>query len=299
MWAQVNHWNIHYEVQGEGDPVLLLHGIPTSSFIWRRQIEALSGRFRVYAPDLLGWGSSDKPRDFDYTIRSYVECLHQFLAQVGLEKVVLGVHDLGGAIGLGFLGRSPEKVSRLIILDTFAYLPPVKYLLWAALYGLLYRLLVFGDPLNRLVWELAVRRTDTFVTLAFHDKSLVTRELVATYRTLNRDTRLTDLRVLSANGIAGLTGAVEHNSHNVRVPTLILWAENDVLFPPSAALRLHRNIPGSILKTIPECGHFLQEEKPEEVNRHILEFLANATDTESNGLPARHPVGETRVGGGG
>lgn len=55
MWTAINHWNVYYEVQGEGEPVLLIHGIPTSAFIWRKQIEALWARFRVYAPDLLGW----------------------------------------------------------------------------------------------------------------------------------------------------------------------------------------------------------------------------------------------------
>lgn len=273
MWTTVNHWNVYYEVQGEGEPVLLIHGIPTSAFIWRKQIEALSARFRVYAPDLLGWGHSDKPRDFDYTVGAYAEFVDAFLNQLNVRQVVLAVHDLGGAIGLEFLGRYPNKGSRLIILDTFAFLPLAKKLPWTFLYGLLYRLPVVGSALNRVIWSVAANWTDSFVTLAFYDKKFVSKELVAKYRELNRDTRLTDLRVLLANGIDGITGAVERNSLKVRVPTLILWAENDALFPPSAALRLHQNIPGSILRTIPECGHFLQEEKPDVVNQHVLEFL--------------------------
>ena len=273
MWTTINHWNVYFEVQGEGAPVLLMHGIPTSSFIWRKQVEALSTCFRVYAPDLPGWACSDKPRDFDYTIGAYAEFVAEFLDQLGVPQVILGVHDLGGAIGLEFLGRYPDRVSRLIILDTFAYLPLSKKLPWTFLYGLLYRLPVVGSALNRVIWSVVANWTDSFVTLAFYDKKLVSNELVAKYRELNRDTRLTDLRVLLSNGIDGVTGAVEQNSLKVRVPTLILWAENDALFPPSAALRLHQNIPGSILRTIPECGHFLQEEKPDVVNQHILEFL--------------------------
>lgn len=273
MWTTINHWNVYYEVQGDGEPVLLIHGIPTSSFIWRKQVEALSTRFRVYAPDLPGWGRSDKPGDFDYTISAYAEFVNAFLDQLSVRQVILGVHDLGGAIGLEFLGRYPDKVSRLIILDTFAYLPLAKKLPWSFLYGLLYRLPVVGGALNRAIWSVAANWTDSFVTLAFYDKNLVSRELVAKYRELNRDTRLTDLRVLLANGIDGITGAVERNSFTVRVPTLIIWAENDVLFPPSAAHRLHQNIPASLVRTIPKCGHFLQEEKPDVVNRHILEFL--------------------------
>ncbi|MCL4418276.1 MAG: alpha/beta hydrolase [Actinobacteria bacterium] len=75
------------------------------------------------------------------------------------------------------------------------------------------------------------------------------------------------------NGIDGVTSAVEKNSLKVSIPTLILWAENDMLFPLSAAKKLHENIIGSVIKTIPECGHFLQEEKPDETNKHILDFL--------------------------
>lgn len=276
MWTTINSRRVYYEMQGEGEPVLLLHGIPTGSFIWRHQIEALSKQYRVYAPDLLGWGHSDKPADFDYTISSYVEFVNGFLAEVNVDKAILIVHDLGGAIGLAFLGRYPEKVSRLVILDTFAYLTPWKRLPWAVPYGGLYRLPVFGHLLNRLVWEVSVRRTDMFVTLAFHDKTRVTRDLVDTYRELNRDTRLTDLRVLRSNGIGGVTGAVEQNSFNVRVPTLILWAENDLLFPPSVAFRLHANIRDSVLHVIPECGHFLQEEQPEAVSRALVAFLTDA-----------------------
>jgi pimeloyl-ACP methyl ester carboxylesterase len=276
MWVKINHWNIYYEARGEGEPMLLIHGIPTSSFIWRKQIEALSARFHVYAPDLLGWGYSDKPADFDYSVSAYAELIDAFLKQMGVQQAILGVHDLGGAVGLAFLSRYPDKVSKLIILDTFAYLPILKQLPWRFLYGFLYRLPLVGNALNLCLWNLAVKWTDVFVTLAFYNKKLATKDLVAKYRKLNWDTRLTDLRVLLTNGIDGITGAVEQNSVKVKVPTLILWAENDALFPPPAAQRLHQNIPGSILKIIPQCGHFLQEEKPDEVNEHILTFLREA-----------------------
>ena len=273
MFVAINGWRVHYEAKGHDPPILLLHGIPTSSFIWRKQIDALSRHYRVYAPDLLGWGLSDKPSNFDYRIDSYAELINDFLSELGVENVVLGVHDLGGAIGLTFLARHPEKVSRLIILDTFAYLPSSKKLPWRVLYGFLYKLPLVGNSFNRLIWNMTTKRTDTFVTLAFHDKKLVTEDLVQKYRELNKETRLTDLNVLMANGIDGITSAVEENSLKVKVPTLILWAEQDMLFPPSAAEKLHKNIAGSILRTIPDCGHFLQEEKPDQVNQYILDFL--------------------------
>lgn len=274
MRTTIDALDISYEDEGKGEPVLLLHGIPTASFIWRHQIEALAPHFRVVAPDLPGWGSSAKPADFDYTISSYAEFVSAFLTELGLERVILVVHDLGGAIGLAFLGRYPERVSKLVALDTFAYVRALQRLPWL-LYRYVYPLPVLGDRCHRVVWDLAVRRTNAFVSLALHDKRLVTPALVERYRELNRDTRLTDKRILLANDIDGITGPVEWNARNVRVPALILWAENDALFPLSSARRLQRTIPGSILQTIPNCGHFLQEERPDEVNRQILAFLTS------------------------
>ena len=268
----VNGWRIHYEDAGSGSPVLMLHGIPTSSFIWRRQIDALSRTHRVLAPDLLGWGLSDKPADFDYRISSYADVIDRFLDALGVSEVTLVVHDLGAAVGLQFAVRHPERVSRLVVLDTFAYMPFSKRLPWRLLYGFLYRLPLAGRPLEHLLWNVGVNWTNAFVAIAFHDRSRITRELVARYRELNRDTRLTDDRVLQGNGLDGITRAVERNSLEIRVPTLILWAEDDLLFPPTAASRLQRNIPGSILRTIPNCGHFLQE-KPELVNRYLVDFI--------------------------
>lgn len=80
-----------------------------------------------------------------------------------------------------------------------------------------------------------------------------------------------------ANGIAESTGLVEHRAFNGRVPRLLVWAEYDLRFPPSAALRLHRNITGTLRRVIPNCGPFLQEATPDEVNRHLLVFPSRRT----------------------
>lgn len=297
MWIEVKGRKIYYEVAGEGEPVLFLHGIPTAGHLWRHQMAALAPRFRVYAPDLLGWARSDKPDDFDYSVGAYAEFVDDLLAALEItQPIVLVVHDLGGAIGLEFVARYPEKVARLAILDTFAYLPTSKRLPWVLAYRFVRRLPLIGDSLWHAGYELGVQHTDLFVRIAFHDPHRMSRALVETYREFNRDTEKTDTRVLLRNGIDGITGAVERNARRVRVPTLILWAEGDLLFPPSAAFRLQRDIPGSVLRVVPECGHFLQEEKPDAVNAALLAFLTGSAmpyDAIGAEVPTAHAHGRS------
>jgi pimeloyl-ACP methyl ester carboxylesterase len=172
-----------------------------------------------------------------------------------------------------FYGRYPEMVSKLILFDTFAYLPFSMRLGWKALYRFFCGIPVTGSRFHRLIWYLSVKKNDVFATLAFYDKKLATKELVEKYRELAISSEIADYKTFTVNGMDSIWGAVEKNSFKVSVSTLILWAENDKLFPTSAAEKLHRNIKGSVLKTIPRCGHWLQEEKPEEVNKHISDFL--------------------------
>ena len=282
MFAEMNGWRIYYEVAGEGEPILFIHGTPTSSFLWRKQIDGLSKFYSVYALDLPGWARSGKPDNFDYELESYADIIRQFLSKLGKDQVILGVHNLGAAIGLTFLSKYPEMVSKLILFDTFAFMPFSKRLQWKALYGFFFRIPLFGVLLHRLVFDIGVRRTDFFATLAFYDKKLATKELVGKYRELVINSQRADYETFLANGMDGITGAVEKNLLKVAIPTLILWAENDFLFPISAAQKLHSNIAGSVMKIVPKCGHWLQEEKPDEVNRHILEFLNNIGYSERN-----------------
>ncbi|MCL5985367.1 MAG: alpha/beta fold hydrolase [Actinobacteria bacterium] len=134
MYIALNGLKIYYDVEGQGEPILLLHGTPTSSFLYRNQIDVLSQYYRVYALDLPGWARSDKPENFDYKLESYAEIIKRFLNKMGEEKIILGIHDLGAAVGMTFYSRYPQMVSKLVLFDTFAYLSFAKRLGWKALY---------------------------------------------------------------------------------------------------------------------------------------------------------------------
>ncbi len=115
---------MHYVDEGHGPTVLLVHGNPTWSFLFRDLICALRPAHRCVAPDHMGMGLSDKPQDYPYRLSTHIDNLASLIDALGLEQVTLVVHDWGGPIGLGWAVRHPERVQRLVILNTAAFLSP-------------------------------------------------------------------------------------------------------------------------------------------------------------------------------
>ena len=114
QFVEVNNLEIGYLEGGQGEPVLFVHGWPTFSHLWRHQFSALDERFQLYAPDLPGFGDSDKPADISYSLSFYADILTGFLDALGIEQVTLVCHDLGGPISLLWAVRHPERLARLV-----------------------------------------------------------------------------------------------------------------------------------------------------------------------------------------
>jgi pimeloyl-ACP methyl ester carboxylesterase len=266
QFVEVNGLKIAYLERGQGDPILFIHGWPTFSHLWRHQMAALADHFQLYALDLPGFGDSDKPADVSYTLNFYADILTGFLAALGLERVTLVSHDLGGTIALLWAVRHPERLARLVITDTVPY-PDLP---------LMIRLMLPAARLPGLGQAMVSRPGLRFMfQLGTAGRGVVTDELVAAYdRPLTETTgaRETLLRILTEIE-PGETVEIADNLDRISAPVLILWAEKDPTAPLSIARRLHTDIRGSLLKTVPGCGHFLTEDRPEEVSRLLLEFL--------------------------
>ena len=111
-YVEVDGLRLHYLEQGSGEPVLMLHGWPTSSYLWRGILPAVGEGNRAIALDLPGFGRSDKPLDASYSFRFFERVLSGFLDAIGVERLGLAVHDLGGPVGLYWASQHPERVSR-------------------------------------------------------------------------------------------------------------------------------------------------------------------------------------------
>jgi pimeloyl-ACP methyl ester carboxylesterase len=261
---------LHYLEQGAGEPVLMLHGWPTSSYLWRGVAPIVGRGNRVIALDLPGFGRSDKPLDASYSFRFYGRVLTDFLGQIGVDRVGLAVHDLGGPIGLHWGAQHPERVSRLALLNTIVFARPsaavAAFIVICKTPGL--RSLMTSPAGIRFTMRLGIR-----------DKSLVTDELVAAYQ---EPFAATDARRVLAKAGAGLhpdgLKEIEAWLPRIEVPVRLLYGERDRVLPDVAKTmrKVAERVPQAELTTLPDAGHFCQEERPDEIGAELAAFFGSS-----------------------
>jgi pimeloyl-ACP methyl ester carboxylesterase len=260
--------NISYIEKGEGNPLVFVHGIPTSSFLWRHMIEELSAYGKVIALDLPGFGFSDPPLHGDYTISNYARLFESFLEAISIEGATLVCHDLGGPIVLTYALRHPKKYRRLVILDTFLHtdLPPWPLSMKIA------KIWPFGEILMGVGGKSIARAG---LEGGVINKSRISEEIVRRYYMpdgnpgkLNK-TMLGTLRIDYKEDLTW----IEENLPTIEKPTLILWGESDKFLPLHLGDRIHKDIQGSKMERIPNCGHFIPEDQPKRATKIILDFL--------------------------
>lgn len=262
--------NIRYIEEGQGMPLVLVHGIPTSSFLWRNMIEELSDNRKVIALDLPGFGFSDPPPNGDYSISGYAGLLESFLEALSIERSTLVCHDLGGPMVLTYALRHPEKYQRLIILDTFLHtdLPP---------WGLFMKVAAIRPIGEIFMWLGGKSIARAGLEEGVMDKSRISDEIVQRYYMPGGNSdklKKTMLGTLRIDYMEDLE-FIEKNLGTIDKPTLILWGENDKFLPVSLGERIHEDITGSKMQIIPNCGHFIQEDHPEEATKIITEFIGS------------------------
>jgi haloalkane dehalogenase len=250
---------------GESLPVLLIHGYPESSFMWRHLLPALgeSGRHAI-APDLPGYGSS--PPFLSGTWESHVVALDTFRRELGLKRVALVVHNWGGLIGMRWACDNPDAVGALVVANT-GFFPDGKW------HGLAEALRTEGageavvDAIDREGFTAMLRE----VGRGFDDEAI--EDYWRAYGT--EKARRAQLALYRSGDFEKLV-PYQGRLAELGVPTLILWGEEDTFAPVAGAYRFQKEIPGSKLALIPDSGHFVFEDEPERCTQEILGFLDEA-----------------------
>ncbi len=260
---------IAYLDRGEGPSIVLIHGFGGSMWQWEYQQTALSQGHRLITLDLLGSGLSDKP-DMAYTPEDMVAFFTGFLDALGLAKATLVGNSMGAGLAMGMALAHPERVERLVLI---AGLPAVIH---EDLTGPLIRraldsrvpvwLAEFGN------WVLGRSVTEAVLEEIVCDHSLLTPAVVErAYRNRERP-GLVPAAMAVARSIPLWEAGFATRLRDIAVPTLIVWGDEDRVFAPRAGTKLAAAIPGARLERIAKAGHMPQWERPEPVNRLILDF---------------------------
>lgn len=265
--VRVHGLDLHYLTAGSGPAVLLLHGWPTSSFLWRKTIAPIAAGNRVLALDLPGFGRSDKPLDASYSFRFHERMLEGFLDAVGAPDVGLVVHDLGGPIGLYWGLRHQARVRRLALLNTVVYPRPswaVVAFVAAARIPLVRSLLASPEG---LAWAMRV---------GLSDPSHATPEVIRAVQEPFESMEAREVLLKSAHSLH-ISGMIEIAKRlpSFDKPVRILYGREDRILPDVARTmaRVARDLPQAETTVLDGCGHFLQEERGEEIGRLLAEFL--------------------------
>jgi haloalkane dehalogenase len=260
---------MHYVDEGSGDPVLLFHGEPTWSFLYRKVIPPLTRVARVLAPDYFGFGRSDKPVEREwYSYDSHYASIERFVDELDLRGLTLVVHDWGGPLGLRLAAERPERVDRLVITNTGLYAgrPPSDE--W----------LRFREFVRRVGTELRPGQLVqiTCVTDLADD---VVAGYEAPHPTPESKTGLVMFPELVPtepdHASAPRMTRVREALMRWEKPALVIFSDSDPIFSPRVGERFAELIPGAELgEPLAGAGHFLQEDKGEELGERIARWLS-------------------------
>lgn len=257
--------SVAYDVFGAGEPVVLVHGTPSSSYLWRGVVGELSSRWAVYVYDLVGYGQSEQREDQDVSLGAQGRLLAQLLNHWGLEAPAVVGHDIGGAILLRANLLQQARFRQLALIDAVSIAP------WIT-------------PFSRHV----KLHLTAFATMpGYIHRQVVAAHLRSAIHSTVSDAELEPyLRPWSGEGgqaayyrhVAQFderyTDEIEPLYSSIDVPTLILWGEEDAWLAPDIGARLQRAIPGSRLHTIAQAGHFTPVDAPDQVATALSDFFA-------------------------
>ena len=276
----------HYLDEGAGEPVVMVHGNPSWSFYYRNLVLALRGSCRCIVPDHIGCGFSDKPGDdrYDYPLSRRIDDLERLIDSLDLRgKITLVLHDWGGMIGMGYASRHPERIGRIVILNTAAFHLPKE------------KTFPLGLKICRdtLLGTLLVRGFNAFsvgASIVGCKKHPMSTELMQAYRAPydSWQNRIATLRFVQDIPLSpgdrnyALVSEIAAGLDRFNnLPMTIFWGELDFVFDPAFLAEWKRRFPKAMVHSYPDAGHYILEDMKEEVVPLIAEFLKQTGTRET------------------
>ncbi|QYJ88389.1 MULTISPECIES: alpha/beta fold hydrolase [Shewanella] len=274
-----NGHKLQYVNEGQGEPVVMVHGNPSWSFYYRNLVTALSPNHQCIVPDHIGCGLSDKPDDagYDYTLKNRIDDLEALLDHLEVkEKITLIVHDWGGMIGMGYAARHPERIKKIVVLNTGAFhLPeakPFPWALWICRNTLLGTVLVRGfNAFSSIASYIGVKRAPM--------PKAIREAYVAPFNSwANRISTLRfvqDIPLKPGDRNYELVSEIsEKLSQFSQLPMMICWGLKDFVFDKHFLDEWKRRFPEAEVHEFADCGHYILEDASDEVVAQVQQFMA-------------------------
>lgn len=274
-----NGIKLHYVTQGEGKLMLMLHGFPEFWYSWRHLIPEFAKNYRVVALDLRGYNESDRPQALEaYSMSELLKDIKGVIEGLGYENCILVGHDWGGAIAWNFAYNYSQLVERLIVLN----MPhPAKFSQALRSPQQLLRssyIFFFQLPFIPELFLKAknYRAISSFFTGMAIDKTAFTQDDLEAYKhAVAKPGALTAMLNYYRQGFRSFFSDRQHQWRQLEIPTLTIWGENDSALGKELTYGMQDYVKTLTLKYIPNCSHWVQQEKPQLVIQYIQEFLAN------------------------
>ncbi|MGD2181377.1 alpha/beta fold hydrolase [Lusitaniella coriacea] len=272
----VNGLSLHYVTQGEGSLMLFLHGFPEFWYSWRYQIPEFAKSYKVVALDLRGYNESEKPQETEaYRMENLVRDVEGVIRGLGYESCTLVGHDWGGAIAWSFADEYPQMVDRLIVMN----LPhPAKFAealrnnprqLLRSWYIFFFQLPWLPEFI--LSWNDYRAIADAFENMAIDKTAFTPADLEAYKNAAAKPGAATAMLNYYRNIFQGI---VTLRSWNIlEMPTLMIWGEEDIALGKELTEGTEAYVKDFQIRYIPQCSHWVQQEKPQLVNQYMWDFL--------------------------
>ncbi|QIS11678.1 alpha/beta fold hydrolase [Nocardia arthritidis] len=269
-FVDIDGHTVHYVDEGSGPTLLLLHGNPTWSFLWRDVIRALRDDFRCVAMDYPGFGLSAAKPGYRYLPEEHADVVTGFVDKLGLEGVTLVGQDWGALIGLAAAERRPSVFDRLVLADTWAW--PVNGVLHFEYFSR-----IFGGPLGRFLAQRLNFIVNVFIPLGHRRRKPTAAEMAHYRRAMDTPERRKASAVfprqvlISRAFFAELEAGLADLAH---LPTLIVWGDADIAFRPQERKRLEATFPKHQTVIVEGAGTYVESDAPEEFVAAIRDWSA-------------------------
>lgn len=272
-YLHYNGHRLHYLDEGKGTVIVMVHGNPTWSYYYRKLVALLSKKHRVIVPDHMGCGLSDKPQQYDYTLKSHISALNHLLDHLKIDNYSLVVHDWGGPIGIGCGVRKPERVDKLLLFNTAAFRSTrIPFRIRICRYPYIGSLIVRG--LNGFCLPATFMAVNKRLPVDVKKGYLQPYNSWANRVAINAFVQ--DIPLTASHPSYGDLAAVEEGLNSLRrrnIPMKVIWGAKDFCFNDFFYNEWRRRFPGADYHYLADCGHYVLEDGWDQIQQLVANFF--------------------------